>query len=422
MRVEKRKLADGKYYYSFVYWNGKKRVRLKKSEHPHFVDYEKALEWSKSKEAEINSVKSRIQKRLEWKTQYYNFSKLSDQYLVYCKKAQTNSWKNTALYLEHYVIPFFLEIKNSNNPNNWSLFFEDFRIWLVEKALTIRTPQRNISYSTKNHCVKTLNTFLDYLKRNNKVDPSNIYKMTGFGKEKLNNRSADHLISNEEFKAIYSHLKELDSEVATFFQTAYWTGMRFNEIYGLSLDDLFVGKIEDNVLGEALEDHNIEYYGYIVLESQPKSKTRKRLKAGAIERKPLKGKKSISEKNNRIIPIVEKSLFNNLVKLYKTQQRKFECKEFGKNPKDYLLFESMNTSTANRLLKKAYSKTQFIPKSYHCCRHTRATELVGRTRDFVLAQMWLGHARQETTLRYTHIYQQSVRAVRKKEQNIEFIE
>ena len=161
---------------------------------------------------------------------------------------------------------------------------------------------------------------------------------------------------------------------------------------------------------------------YIVLESQPASKTRARLKGGEIKRKPLKGKKSIGEKNNRIIPIIDKELFNNLVRLYKAQQKKLEGKEFGKNPKDYMLFELLNHSRAVTLLRKAYAKTKHAPKSYHCCRHTRCTELVGKTRDFVMAQMWLGHARQETTLRYTHIYQQSVRSAKKKSQVIEFID
>jgi hypothetical protein len=52
----------------------------------------------------------------------------------------------------------------------------------------------------------------------------------------------------------------------------------------------------------------------------------------------------------------------------------------------------------------------------------RLAELVGMTRDFVLARYWLGHARKETTLKYTHIYQQSANTARKKKQKIEFVE
>jgi hypothetical protein len=94
MRVEARKLSTGEQYFSFVYWDGERRVRMKKGECPHFTSREKAEEWAKAKEAEINTAKSRIMRRLQWKTQYYEFSKLSDAYILYCKKTQPNSWKN----------------------------------------------------------------------------------------------------------------------------------------------------------------------------------------------------------------------------------------------------------------------------------------------------------------------------------------
>lgn len=422
MRVEIRKKANGEQYFSFVYWDGEKRIRLKQSEHPKFNTIEEATEWAKAKEAEFESARSRIIRRLKWRTQFYEFSKLSDGYIDHCKKVQPNSWKNTEFYLNHYVLPFFLDVKKSNNPNNWSLFFEDYRDWLEAEAYTVTTPKKIIAYSTKNHCIKTLNTFLEYLIRRNMLDKSNVYKMSGFSASKINMRDAGSLISEEEFQSIYGILQESNPLVAIFFQTAFYTGMRFNEIYGLSIDDIFKGKMEDSVLKNALEDHKIEYFGYVVLESQPAAKIRNRLTNGTIKRKPLKGKPKIDEKYNRLVPLINKDLFNNLVKLYKIQESKFSQKVFGNNPKDYVLFEQLTTSEAALELRNAYAKTKYTPKSYHCCRHTRCTDLVGKTRDFVLARYWLGHARQETTLRYTHIYQQSARSVRKNFQRIEFIE
>lgn len=422
MRVECRKLANGKHYYSFVFWDGEKRVRLKKDECPHFEKREDAVQWAKAKEAEIDSAKSRVMRRMQWKTQYYQFSKISDSYIENCKKTQPNSWKNTAFYLEQYVLPYFLDVKKSNNLNNWSLHFEDFKNWLEDSAYTIKKKKALISYSTKNHCIKTLNTFLDYARRNNLVDPANVYKMTGFSSSKIGSRDASALISEDEFRFIHSKLKESNPLVATFFECAYWTGMRFNEIYGLSIDDLFIGEVEDGVLKPALEKHEIKYYGYINLESQPATKIRERLRDGTIKRKPLKGKPRIHPKNNRVIPIISKELFNNLVKLFKAQEEKLKHKAFGSDPKNYVLFENLTHSEAVVELRQAYGKSKYTQKSYHCCRHTRCTELVGKTRDFVLAQLWLGHARQETTLRYTHIYQQSVNSARKKSQKIEFVE
>lgn len=422
MAVEIRKRTQGEVYYSIVFWDGERRVRLKKDSHPTFKNLQEAQEWDRANEAIRDSAKTRILRRLQWKTQYYKFNELSERYIESCKRTQPNSWKNTQFYLEHYVMPFFLEVKKSNNPNNWSLHFEDYRDWLEKEAQTVTSPKRSIAYSTMNHCIKTLNTFLDFLKTRNLMDKANVYKMTGFPADKINMRSADALISKEEFNTIYGILLDTNPLVATFFQAAYYTGMRFNEIYGLSMDDLFTGEIGDSVLNKALNDHGIEYCGYIVLESQPAFKIRNRLSNGSITRKPLKSKKAIHEKHNRLIPIIDKDLFNDLVKLYKIQEAKFKQKTYGSNLKDYVLFEDLTSTMAAVELRKAYEKTKFKQKSYHCCRHTRCTELVGNTRDFVLAKYWLGHSRAETTARYTHIYEQSVRTAKKRRQRIELLE
>jgi len=170
MRVELRKRANGDEYFSFVYWDGEKRIRLKKDDHPQFGTWDEAEAWAKAKEAEYESARSRIIRRLKWRTQFYEFSKLADSYIDSCKKTQPNSWKNTEFYLSHYVLPFFLDVKKSNNPNNWSLFFEDYKTWLEEEAIGTKRSKKQIAYSTKNHCIKTLNTFLDFLVRQNLLD------------------------------------------------------------------------------------------------------------------------------------------------------------------------------------------------------------------------------------------------------------
>jgi integrase len=421
MRAEERKRANGALYYSFIYFDGHKKIRLKQSDHPKFDNLGDAQKWALAKTAEHDSLKARALKRLEWKNKYYQFNELADDYIEYCKKSQPNSWTNTRFYLHHYVLPFFLNIKDANNPNSWTLYFEEFKDWLEDCAVTIKQPQEIIAYSSKNHCIKTLNTFLSYLLKKNLVNPSNIHKLSGFAKHKLNTREADDLISFEEYQSIYNNLLEINESVAILYQTAYYTGMRFNEIYGLSMDSLFIGDIDDLVLSKALSDHQIEYFGYIILTDQPANKSRKRQSNGTIKRKPLKSQKKISEKNSRIIPITSKDHFNNLVKLYKTQDGNYQNRKYGSDRKNYVLFDNLSPSECNRSLRLVYEKSKYIYKSYHCCRHTRCTELVGLTRDFVLTKYWLGHSRQETTLRYTHIYQQSVREAIKKKQQIDFI-
>lgn len=421
MRVEKRTYSNGTEYYSIVYYDGQKKVRLKQSEHPSFQSYQEAKSWADAKTAQHDCLKARAQRRLEWKTQYYNFDELSEEYIKSCKKSQPNSWKNTQIYLYHYIFDFFLNYKKENNPNNWSLYFEDFKDWLEEEALTLKKPQRVISYSTKNHCIKTLNTFLDFLLKRGKADPTSVYKLSGFAKSKLGSRDADALIAPEEFQLIYTRLCNINELVAVFYQTAYFTGMRFNEIFGLSMNDLYPGKILDEVLHKALEKAGIEYFGYIVLESQPKLKTRVRNEDGSIDRKPLKSKKVIHEKYNRIIPIINKDLYNNLVKLYKEQEKLYQNRLYGSQMKDYMLFDNLSTSAPPRALDDAYKGLAYERKSFHSCRHTRATELVGQTMTYILARYWLGHSRQETTDRYTHIFQQSVRRARSSQKDLTFI-
>lgn len=421
MNIEVRKKANGDIYYSPVYWNGKRKVRLKISEHPPFNSLEEANEWANAKTAEFDSMKARALRRQEWKSKYYNFSKLTSEYMKHCKKVQKNSWKNTEFYLYNYVLPYFLSEKHSNNPNNWNMYFQDFKNWLEDVATTITEPKRIISYSSKNHCIKILNTFLNYLLITNKVDPVNVYKISGFSTDKLNSRDADDLIKPKEFEDVYNHLLRKNEKVAILFQTAYYTGMRFSEIYGLSMNNLYQGQVDDEMLRGALEQHNIDYYGYIVLESQPAEKTRKRLPDGTIKRKPLKSRKKICEKNNRVVPIIDKELFNNLVKLYKEQQKLHQKSVFGSDRDNYMLFDEISTSICNRELHRGFKTTGYKYKSFHCCRHTRCTELVGRTRDFVLARIWLGHTRQEVTLRYTHIFQQTAREAKRKKQKIDFI-
>ena len=71
-------------------------------------------------------------------------------------------------------------------------------------------------------------------------------------------------------------------------------------------------------------DHGIEYYGFIVIESQPGNKVRDRQRDCTIKRKQLKGKPKIESKYNRLVPIIGKELFYNFVRLYNIQEEKFK--------------------------------------------------------------------------------------------------
>ena len=421
MNVEIRKRKDGTQYFSFLFWDGKKKVRLKRDEHPDFQTIIEAQKFANAKSAEYDCAKAKARQRLEWKNKFYKFKEFSNDYIKYCKSAQPNSWQNTERYLHHYVLYYFLDIKNSNNPNNWYLFYEQFKDWLEHEAETIHRPKRKISYSTKNHCIKCLNTFSTFLLRNGHVDPANVFKLKSFSSYKIGSRDSGDLVSVDEYGQVYDYLAKVDETVATFFQTAYFTGMRFNEILGLSLSSLYKGQFEDTTLALRLKNNSIDYCGYLMVESQPVHKSLKRNDDFSIPRKPLKSKKVISSKNTRIIPLTSKENFNNLVKLYKKQQELKSMVAYGTKDENYLFFSDVPYSRYIGLLHEAYKFLNLSFKGYHCCRHTRCTELVGQTGDFILAKFWLGHEKLETQQRYTHIYEKAALKSKKKHQTIDFV-
>ncbi len=77
--------------------------------------------------------------------------------------------------------------------------------------------------------------------------------------------------------------------------------------------------------------------------------------------------------------------------------------------KDYALFDGLDRTTATRRLSNAYKKNGLRFKSWHCCRHSCATNLIGRTGDYSLARLWLGHNSPSAIERYVHIHQAMVR-------------
>jgi hypothetical protein len=174
---------------------------------------------------------------------------------------------------------------------------------------------------------------------------------------------------------------------AIFFRCLYFTGMRFNEGLGVHPGNLYEGQIEDRMLNKHLIQESISYFGYLVIDSQPSHKTRGlRDQNGIIHRKPLKGRKRIDEKSARTIVITDKALWNDLVELHNTALNLYENKVFSLNIDQYPLFEGIDKGTSSVRLKSAYEDYGFSYRSWHCCRHTRATFLIGQTGNSILGQ------------------------------------
>jgi hypothetical protein len=165
MRWEWRKDRLGKQYRSFLYYDAKlkKNVRLRKTEIPSdIVTDEQANAFCSLKSAEHETARLRIQRKLEWRTKFYDFNELMGIFTVEIKKMAPNSWENNIYFLEQYALPFFLQNKQCNNLNNWHIYYDEFRDWL-ETARTVKG-DRPLAYSTKNHVISALNTFMVIMK------------------------------------------------------------------------------------------------------------------------------------------------------------------------------------------------------------------------------------------------------------------
>lgn len=382
----------------------KKNVRLRVGEIPPTISSdEDADAFCRQKESEIESSKIRILRRLKWKSRYHNFEELMEIFKNERVKESPNNWKNDIYYMEHYVLNFFINQNTFANMNDWYYHFEDFKSWL-EKVKTVKG-NSTLAYSTKNQCIKALNAFLKIMNRKNKID--RVTKCPQFARHLENSKSSEEVISETDAVKIYSELKGINALAADLFFILVNTGLRINEGLGLCLDNLIQGDVENKTFHEQLIRHGVNYVGYISLESQPASSTNIRDKNKIVPRKALKGRRTIDPKNNRLIPLINKQVFNTLGKLYFTQRELFQQKKFGDNPKDYLLFDGLNKQRFGNYLRQACQNLRLRNFTPHSCRHTFATQFTGMTFGNVfLCQMVLGHRDLGTSRKYIHIWEQ----------------
>lgn len=418
MYCQKRKNKE-RIYYSFSYLDeNSHRIRLKRSEHPHFIKLEDAQAWAKPQEAYKASMKARIEQRLGWKKKDYQFDEFLEKYFKYQNKQSPNSWRNSRIYKKHYFLHFFLEIKRANNVNTWHILFNEFCDWMEEDALTTRTEQQ-ISHSTANHVIRALNTFRTFLTNYNLMNPENNITCPAFPESKLNYKDFSDVIEEDEFTSVHLKLKQINPAAADFFHALNKNGMHFNELFSLPMSSLFSGELEGPI-HEKMATYKLKYYGYIILESRCSSQSRVREKDGTLKRKPLKGRRSIHPKNNRTIHLADKTSWNILVRRYKLQKEFFNKPEYEPGPNDYLLFDDLKYNYAVRALRQAYEDLRREPKSFHCCRHSYATYLMERTRNYFLARALLGHYSGAFD-RYNHMYEQIALKTKQKVQEIDEI-
>lgn len=410
MYWEKRKDRYGNIYYSFLQWDHETRrnIRLKKELVPADIQTDRQAEdFCRVREADFSATKFRIEQKLQWQKAFYNFEDLLAIFKEECKRRAPNSYETVIYFLRQYVFDFYLNQKKSNNINNWSMHFEEFRSWLLIAKPSKRNKTCILAYGTKNNIIGALNLFLEIMNTKGKCAPPN--KCSKFSKSLLNTRNADHVIDKSEAMLVFSCLQELDSTqlASHFFWVLLNTGLRLSEGLSLSLNDFFPGVPDNRILRGALGRHNLVPYGYISLESQLKNSLKPRTSTYTVERKPLKGRKKIDARSSRIIPVLDKKCFNILALRYNEQSDLLSKETFGKDKSDYLLFNGLDKNRFSRLLREAYAKAKKTHKSPHCCRHTFATNFAGISNgDTGLCRLVLGHKDEDTTLGYIHLYEQ----------------
>lgn len=416
MYISPRKDRDGNTYYSFSYIDDEgKRIRLKKTEHPHFTDKESAEAWAKTQDAWRASRKAAIDRKLAWKTAYNNFVDLTVGYEKFQKRKAPRSYKNNMMALEHYVLHYFLDVRQAGNINTWAYLYFDFRTWLDEVALDFN--DRPIgSYSHKNTIIRTLNTFMTYCRHANKLDPSAHQKCPMFENHLIKGRDHDDVIEPEEFKAVHGKLLEIDQAAAEFYWILYHTGMRFNELFSLPMCWLFRSQAPDE-LHQELKSKGLKYYGYIYLESQGGLRHR-RAKDGTVPRAPLKSRKTVSPEYARTIPIFELETWNMLAQRHVAATTSLGRNEFGSDQMNYMMFEDLPWNAWGDALRKANPGAGVdAKKTAHCCRHSYVTYMLAKTKSPYLIQAITGHTAR-TYERYQHIWGKIAQKAKQKEQKI----
>jgi integrase len=417
-----RKTGAEKFYYQFRSYNVKNQrfEPVPVNSLPKYIrecqSDEVAQKYADLKSSEENAIKARVQKRLDWQNKFQGFDKMLEEFAKEHKKKAPNSWGNDVYYLEAYVFSFFLGKQLSNNIPEWPLHYKEFRNWL-SAVKPLKYKAGTLAINTQNKIIKSLNLFLSFYGDENPTEYL-IKKCPVYPKSMCRQSTAEDVLDENEILIIWEALKIINPRSADFFYLLTKTGMRLHEGLGICVHFINPGPMEGNKIGnhhELITEYGLSYEGYICLESQPSSR-RLRDASGHVPRKPLKKRPEISPKYFRYIPIFDKEAWKIIARLYDAQLDQLDSKKWGKDEKDYLLFEGLSSSKFYQDLRKAFETTKLKFRSPHKVgRHTFLTWLYGATRDDAkIAEIIAGHRDKATIENYGHLSEQIGREQLKK--------
>lgn len=400
-KVPSKKHADK---FRIRYWeNGKNRI-LPKDQHPDFKTKFEGDTWCKQKNEKFETAKLISQHQNLNEIAFKNDSMgdlnhIVQEFLVWHKNTATNTHETAKCWLLIYIFPFFLYEKKAQY-GMWPQYFEEFKEHLM--SVVSEKTGKPLSYSSRNHVIKYLNLFLVFLKIKKKSIAA-FDKCSYFPKSLVNARGIESLVTKNEQHHLVSMMD--GDESLEFYYILLNTGLRLNELFSLQaacVDDQ-IDKLKPLIL-KPFQTMGLHIFGYIRLESQVTNPHPLDIRdeSGAINRKPLKCRKKISQENHRIIPIYDKKAWDILVKYRRRAYKDFSEKRFkSNNVNDYLLF-----NIPLQRLTKAISRHFNNKKSAHCARHSYTTELATKFLQFNIGPEYVrhitGHGIEEWR-RYTHL-------------------
>jgi integrase len=271
--------------------------------------------------------------------------------------------------------------------------------------------------NTQNRIIKALNVFLEFVGREN---DEQIRKCPVYKRSDMIQVTALDVFEEDEIEKIQIALLGIRKESHDLFTVLARTGLRVNEALGLCFSFIneghFKGKKLDKLHKQIMMYEDLgEYYGYICLESQPavnKIRTDKRFKdrfgqtweVGSVPRKPLKLRSKIAPENFRFVPVFDKFAWNTIATRWNIQQELFEKKSYGKDGRDYLLFEGISACMFYNDVQKAIEICKLRFRSPHKLRHTFLTWFYRHTdENRFLARKVAGHNEERSVQIYSHI-------------------
>jgi integrase len=398
MFAVKRNLSKGRTSWYLRYRDETGRlINYPKAKYPEFKTQEQAKAWIVSNREKFGDIKKQgdLLREIERKREFPEFQFYVDVFIKSQKIDAPNSWKSSEIYMERFVFDFFLIRMRIRDINEWLNFREEFRDFLLKEA-TVKGKKQLIKGNTRNNIIRTFNKFISIMARYNHIRDKNPPKCRSFPKHMQFSRGYDDIYKEDELIKITDSL----NQGKDFFRILSNTGMRFGELFGLSVSSINFADDLPKHLKERFDRYEAKIFGYILLESQLKDKTRSgSLVNRSYERKPLKSCKDFNSKNRRVIPIFDEETWNTIVRNYNHAWDLFESGKLDvKGPDDILLLQNVELTKLRSELRK------YTTKGFHACRHTYITNLVGRFMDITLTRMISGHKSDSFEV-YVHIYQ-----------------